>query len=506
MKPPAIRQIRCARHASYCSLYNHSRHPRQRERGITMVLVAIAMVAIIGMAALSIDVITLYLAREQAQRSADEAALAAARVISLSGATGDPNDTLSWQVICGTSTSPATQTATAVATQSEVGGAVATTVSVGYSVGTGAPQPDCSGLLPGPFGVNPLVTVTITRASLPTFFSRIWGNTGNSVSASATAEVLNPSASDIVTNASVIPVQPSCVKPWMVPNQNPDQPSGCVGGTGSGKCNSFVTLTDGTISNQGIQPGTASGVIGETFTLFADCTPGVSPCGLVTFNTNNQPQANVATNTIGPNPGPPNLEYLAGLAPPSSVAVPSCGASGSGGNADYLPAVAGCDQSTIYQCGVQSSVASPPNSIDLSENPGGSSGDTATGVACLINQATEGSANSGQDWLITTGTPPYPYQILAGPANANVAVRGDYITSSNSIMSLPIYDATATTITSAGPNNVTIVGFLQVFVNYVNPDGSLNVTVMNVAGCGNNATSRAVTGSSPVPIRLVTPP
>ncbi len=59
-----------------------------------MVLVALAMVAIIAMAALSIDVITLYLAREEAQRSADAAALAAARVISLSGMTGDPSNHL----------------------------------------------------------------------------------------------------------------------------------------------------------------------------------------------------------------------------------------------------------------------------------------------------------------------------------------------------------------------------------------------------------------------------
>ena len=44
---------------------------RSGERGVTMVIVAVAMVAIIAMAALSIDVITLYLAREEAQRSAD---------------------------------------------------------------------------------------------------------------------------------------------------------------------------------------------------------------------------------------------------------------------------------------------------------------------------------------------------------------------------------------------------------------------------------------------------
>ena len=66
-----------------------------------MVLVALAMVAIISMAALSIDVITLYLAREEAQRSADAAALAAARVISVSGMTGDPDNAATRTAICG---------------------------------------------------------------------------------------------------------------------------------------------------------------------------------------------------------------------------------------------------------------------------------------------------------------------------------------------------------------------------------------------------------------------
>ena len=59
--------------------------PRAPERGVTMVLVALAMVAIIAMAALSIDVISLYLVKMEAQRAADAAALAAARVISISG-------------------------------------------------------------------------------------------------------------------------------------------------------------------------------------------------------------------------------------------------------------------------------------------------------------------------------------------------------------------------------------------------------------------------------------
>ena len=48
---------------------------------------------------------------------------------------------------------------------------------------------------------------------------------------------------------------------------------------------------------------------------------------------------------------------------------------------------------------------------------------------------------------------------------------------------------------------VTIVGFLQVFVNSVDPiNGSINVTVLNVAGCGSSATTNPpVFGSSPLP-------
>ncbi len=61
---------------------------RSNERGLTMALVAIMMATIISMAALSIDIGTLYEAKAEAQRAADAAALTAARVISISGITG----------------------------------------------------------------------------------------------------------------------------------------------------------------------------------------------------------------------------------------------------------------------------------------------------------------------------------------------------------------------------------------------------------------------------------
>ncbi len=460
---------------------------RRREHGVTMVLVAVAMVAIIAIAALSIDVITLYLAREEAQRSADAAALAAARVISISGLTGDPsNSSSSWQAICNGSTSPASQAANAVATQSSVGGTVGG-VDVTYSAG-GVTSSDCAGL-GAAFGVNPMVNVKITRSGLPTFFSRIWGNTGNSVSATATAEAFNPSASDVNTNGgttgTVTPVEPSCVKPLMVPNQNP---LNCAG-----TCPPFVlTPGNGAIQNPGILPATPTGVIGERFTLAADCQPNAGSCQLQDL----QPKANGA---VAP---APNLEYVPGQPPPSSVAVPAC-ASGSGGNPEYSLAVAGCDQSTIYQCGVQSSLTATPNVIDLSESPAWPApGDTGSAVACLINQSSVGSL-SGQDVLDRTT---YPYKITPGSSNPlGAGVSGSNITSSNSIISLPIYDSRFNLVITGNQANVTIVGFLQVFVNQVNLDGSLDVTVLNVAGCGDNATNRAVTGSSPVPVRLVTP-
>jgi hypothetical protein len=56
---------------------------------------------------------------------------------------------------------------------------------------------------------------------------------------------------------------------------------------------------------------------------------------------------------------------------------------------------------------------------------------------------------------------------------------------------------------------VAIVGFLQVFINSVDQWGNVDVTVLNVAGCSNGGgqpVGRAVTGSSPVPVRLITPP
>jgi len=499
MKPPLICRSRAAAH-------------RHGEQGVTMVFVALAMIAMISMAALSIDVITLYLAKQEAQRSADAAALSAAKVLSLSGITGDPNNSSdNWGLICGPDDGTnglATRVAKAVANQNLIAGLPATTTpNVTYGLTS---SPDCTALNNTGFGVNPIVSVQLTRSSLPTFFSRIWGNTGNTISATATAEVFNPSNSgnsgNLITG-TLVPVQPRCVKPWVVPNQDPlHNTSGGVGiCTGGGNCAKIVNLTDGSIVTKGISlngSGTG-GIIGETFWLTADCRfNNQSTCILRPSG----PKANIA----GPGTqGPPNLAYLPGQVGSPVVGVPSC----TEGDV-FEQAIEGCDAPTNYTCGL------PPgnggtNAVELSRNP---DSPTADGVSCLIHEAAGGDVTdpSGQDYLNASlaGPSSYPFQIFAGTSSPMLSAgltHGSPISMSPSIVSLPIFDETdpSVTLTSGATTNVTFVGFLQVFINAVDVNGNVSVTVLNVAGCGNGNTTPVgapVLANSPVPVRLITPP
>ncbi len=455
-----------------------SRASRSRERGVTMALVALAIFSIVAMAGLAVDLGTLYEASAEAQRAADAAALAAARMISISGVTGDPTNHLAhWQDVCGGPNSPASSAATAEAQLNTIAGTSNPTVTVTYEIqGGGGGTPNCA-LQTAAFGVNPLVMVKVQKTSLPTYFSRIWGATGSSVSATATAEVFNPSGSETYSSTgNLIPIQPRCVKPWVVPNADPH-----ASALGPG----FVSTADGSIINPGILVnGGGSGVIGDTFTLTPDCYPNPGTCGPRTFT---PPFNNPPTGTGGV------LQYLPGLVPATSAAAPSCATA-----TPYQEAIAGCDQTTQYQCGVQSALASNPNQVDLSENPSGTSGDTVVATECLLNRSA--GASDSLDPTV------YPYQIRAGAANP-LNVSGAIITSSNSIVTVPIIDNAALTYVGTQAK-VTVVGFLQLFINNLLPDGTMNVTVLNVAGCGTGVPNGTtpVYGTSPVPVRLITPP
>jgi Putative Flp pilus-assembly TadE/G-like len=167
------------------------------ERGQTLILVAVAMVSLLAMAALAIDVVTLYVARGEMQRAADAAALGAAKAFVDSGITSDPGNITRQN----TAQLMGQQLIVAILPLNKVSGQAPVQAP-------GSPVFDFTRQ------GNPQVTVTLQRTDLPTFFARIWGRKLSTVSATAVAEAYNP----YNALANYPPITPRCVKPIMVTN------------------------------------------------------------------------------------------------------------------------------------------------------------------------------------------------------------------------------------------------------------------------------------------------
>src|SRR5882672_8621444 len=187
-------------------------YTRRGERGITVAFVAVSIFALVGMAALPIDLVTLYVGKAQAQRAADAAALAGAKTLVERGITADPtNSKSSWSATC----SQAFDVAQGVGNQGLIGGSAPASVTPCFS-GGGA----CTAACPAPagvgagFGVNPQVQVAVQSAPLPLFFAKIWGSGTATVRATGYAEGFNASGTDV-------PVAAKCVRPWLIPNIDP---------------------------------------------------------------------------------------------------------------------------------------------------------------------------------------------------------------------------------------------------------------------------------------------
>jgi hypothetical protein len=444
---------------------------RNNEQGIIILLVAVFMLFVIGaMAALSIDVVTLYTARSEAQLAADSAALVAARILANSGATSDPNSTTDG--LMASAWNLATAVALQVAEQNQVGGANLTASQITIPAA------------PGGTFANPTFTIAVQVTTLPTFFARIWGTRQATVGASATAEAYNPSGASTLSGGSTPPpVAPMCVKPWMLPNLDP---------TGSGNT-IFSSL--GAITNPSLL-GKSWPVSPTTNGLFArcgDCSPGV----------------------VGPTlPTPVAGEYYPGAVADFPIlanqAVPAC----SNGFNQYQLAVAACVQQPI-SCG-----ATPNINIDTSpyvpNNPGGRDADTVQAAECLTHCGGGGDADS----IDSLATPSPPFQFLAGGQNPDVQagamVAGTDVVVSDSLVTIPVIDSTP----GVSPTNpVTVIGFLQVFLNAQSatlplpslPAPSPNqipATIINMAGCGTSTTGSPIlgNGASPVAVRLISPP
>jgi len=438
---------------------------RKRERGQTIILVAIGIISLLAMAALAIDIVTLYAARSETQLAADATALAAAKAIADSGFTtlppGDPN------IVNGNAQTLAQNMATAA-------------ISAMLNPANSPPINRVAGIQPVLVGTptlffpalaippnsNPHITVTLQVTALPTFFARIWGNRTATVTASATAEAYNPANVQNYT-----PIAPKGVKPWLIANADPTRPVVPPP--------TFIDPSTGAVE---------SGVIGESFNLTADCAH--NPRNSCTLN-HNPPTSNSGTLQVDYVPAPVTAN-------PNDICPTPASCTENAAYPDYQDSIQ-CHDVNPYPCGG----AINNFSWDPTVNPRGRRGPTAYGAECLIHAA------SGQDLLQNLGpwpTGPFQFQAQSGPQNGNT------VTTSSSIVTIPIIDTSSPTVFQANPPyGVTIVGFMQAFINQVQPGnlGDVNVTVLNIAGCSAtpNPTNPVVgSGTSPIPVRLITPP
>jgi Flp pilus assembly protein TadG len=435
---------------------------RQRERGQTMWLVALCLLVLIGMAALAIDVTTLYAARSQMQRTADAAALAGAKAFVDSGTTTDPTN-LSLQALAkNLAGNAASGYIGAVLTQNKING-----VAPGLAA---APTFDFT-THPG----NPEITVTVQRTNLPTFFARIFGQTLATVSATATAEAYN--SSNPGSGSNMPPISSTCVKPWLVPNLDPDHTP-----------DPFIN-TDGTIAHPGVWTGPGTGVIGEQLNL-----PNIweQKCGL----------GNGASCITPPLPNPLTaatgyIGYLPAKITASSGPCPSCSV---GLPSLFSESVACCDTSNVYECGG----SGPAIHVDLTYQRVVS---TLAGAECLLT----GSSGSGPTPMASTldqidlsgfqgsgGTT--PIEITSGSSSH----AGQLVSTSNQVVTVPII---ATNLIDPNSAQVSIIGFMQAFVVETHADGDVVLDVLNISACGSNVNTSltAISGGgvSPIPVRLI---
>lgn len=452
---------------------------RRSDRGVVITLVAVFMLAVIGaMAALSIDVVTLYTARSEAQLAADAAALAGARVLANSGMTS-----ASTSAVGNNAVTLALAVATQVAASSTVGGRTlnpgASPCVAGQEICVNIPQTGAD------FVANPQVTVQVQRTDLPTFFARVFGQTTIAVKATATAEAYNPSSLQGTGAGPGLPIAPTCVKPWLLPNISP---------AAGGKIFDPATgaIADTTLLGW-MTPNGPGGTRLKTECSFAnggtaDCLPASS---------NN----------------PAVWQYYPGTTDATTGTFPAPSTTSCTGCAAFTPyerSIAGCVQTPI-SCNSQ---------VNIDTTAYGTR-DAETRNA--VNSLTHSTGNGGDSVDNALSTPPTgnePFQFLAGTENPVVlsgalAANTDVMLS-DSLVTVPVIDTTTTWPPPTYPNNVQIIGFVQLFLNPTGaqapPSGHIHTRVINLVGCGTPATGGATgqailgNGASPVAVRLISAP
>jgi hypothetical protein len=452
--------------------------------------VAISLVSLLAMGAIAIDVVTLYVARGEAQRSADAAALAGAQELVANSVISDPCNT----TLATSAQALASARAISVASTNLIAGAPPNVVTPTFPNGTAG----CT------FGINPQVQVTVQRQNLPVFFARIWSSATNTVTAVATAEAYDPANASAVTG-TMLPVAPSCVKPMLIPNCNPNTP------TLNGDCplappppppnsnDTFFDPASGAITDPGAWvPATSSGgIIGEPLVLKP------ANFGGATWPTYPHAGQFYALNISAANPGA--TQYY-------------CPACANPGDPIFQQDMECCN-STQLQCG---SITTGNFSVVDTTYDSTINADLQNGGQCLVHETSASlyavncwTSPNDQDCL-NWSVSPFVYQ--AGNLNPFLNSQpggpgvGSVISTSDSIITIPVYDQKAQS-NVVGGTPITIIGFLQVFVevvgngNSLQPVGTIRTRILNAIGCGTSSTGAPVYGSGPaVPVRLIANP
>jgi len=234
-------------------LRQKSYHLRKDETGSVLLIVASAMVFLLGISAIAIDMANLYMARSQTQRAADAGALAGAKAFVTTGcATGGCNPGGIQEVL-------GRQQAEAAGGQNYIAGQPASIqgsdVTFSY-----------------PNSQEPQITV-IVRRTVSTFFAKIFGIMSANVGATATAEAYSPVGGGN-TSVSI-----SCLKPFLLPNCDPIHTSPANGSCATSGRGYFFDPSSGAIAHPGVYP---AGIIGMPWQLHTTAAP--SQWYLVGFN------------------------------------------------------------------------------------------------------------------------------------------------------------------------------------------------------------------------------
>jgi Putative Flp pilus-assembly TadE/G-like len=398
-----------------------------RQRGSSLFVVAAGMLALVGLMGLSIDLVAFYLGKSEAQRAADAAALAGAQEFVLSGF-------MSGVVTQATARTLATNQAVAVGQKNLVGGSAP-------SIPTGNVTFDFT------HAGNPLITVQV-GATLSTYFMRIFGVTSANIVSTATAEAYDPAGSA----AGGPTLCTSCLRPFLVPNCDPDH---LVGAGGNPNCpkvsgqNQDYFLNP---PNYGInRPGaTPTGIVGESWSL----------------------------HTGGPKVSAASQWYsIAFLGAQSKSA--------------WQGDIASCNADAIV-CGTK-----------LQTLNGNAVGPATHGIEALIHASGQG-LGQGQDTInVAGGTLPFP--MFAGSNNplvaAGVIATGTQVVQSDSLVTVPIYDGLDSNgnIATPGGSQVVITGYLQMFITDVIHNGTddiIDAIITNVMSCGANKGGTCATGGN----------